>query len=81
MIPTRADRCCYVLYDKGTNGKESHERLHKTDIDSPSSCDKAVEYIIDPVTGSKAFGKTVVAILNLHVDDLFGTGGPELKEY
>ena len=80
MIPTRADRCCYVLYEDKPEKKESHVRSEKQAIDTPNSSETAVEYIIDPVTGSQAHGRTVVAILNLHVDDLFGTGGPELEE-
>ena len=78
MIPTRADRCCYVLYEE--NKKENSKHHHPLKLNSTNSCENAVEYIIDPVTGSNAHGKRVVAILNLHVDDLFGTGGPELEE-
>ena len=70
MIPTRADRCGYVLYDD----------KNKDCLDTPNSCEKAAEHITDPVTSSPTNGRKVVAIMNLHVDDLFGTGGPELEE-
>ena len=36
--------------------------------------DSAVEYLMDPVTGSNCQGRTVAGIVCLHVDDLFMAG-------
>ena len=33
---------------------------------------------MDPIAGSPATGKTVAGIINLFVDDLFGTSGTEM---
>ena len=35
---------------------------------------------MDPIAGSPATGKSVAGIINLFVDDLFGTGGTEMEQ-
>ena len=91
MVSTRADQCCYVLYSLHScerawehwgqraiaqqNGKkdaftESRER---------SEMEAAFEKTLDPIAGSPATGKSVAGIINLFVDDLFGTGGNEME--
>ena len=35
--------------------------------------------MLDPIEGSPAAGKSVAGIINLFVDDLFGTGGTEME--
>ena len=42
--------------------------------------DAAIEKVLDPVAGSPATGKPVAGIVNLFVDDLFGTGGTEMEQ-
>ena len=52
MILIRADRCCCVSYDQKREEEKSRERLNKIDLGTPDSCGQAVEYIMDPMTGS-----------------------------
>ena len=40
----------------------------------------AFEKTLDPIAGSPAAGKSVARIINLFVDDLFGTSGNEMKQ-
>ena len=42
--------------------------------------DAAYEKMLDPIAESPATGKAVTGIINLSVDDLFGTGGAELEQ-
>ena len=81
MIPTRADRCCYVLYTEASGGDRSEPRERpRPQLHEPDACQDAVEFLLDPVTGSPAHGKSVSGIFNLHVDDLFGAGGTDFEE-
>ena len=45
-----------------------------------SKGDAAFERMLDPIEGSPATGKSVAGIINLFVDDLFGTGGTEMEQ-
>ena len=82
MVPTRADRCCYVLYAPKPRERQqtsvaqtgkSRERQRPT-MDDKEACQDAVDFLLDPITGSPAHGQNVSGIVNLHVDDLFGVG-------
>ena len=73
MVPTRADRCCYVWYSM-----QSRERTWRQS-NSTQWHDAACETMLDPIAGSPATGKSVAGIINLCVDDLFGTGGTEME--
>ena len=42
--------------------------------------DAAFEKRLDPIAGSPASGKSVARIINLFVDDPFGTGGNEMEQ-
>ena len=42
--------------------------------------DAAFEKTLDPIAGSPSTGKSVAGIINLFVDDLFGTGGTEIEQ-
>ena len=78
MIPTRADRCTYVLYaDKPADKHKTEESLSResktqgkprkrqmeTTVD-----DDILEYLLDPVSGSPAKGRKVEGVVALHVD-------------
>ena len=41
--------------------------------------DAVFEKTLDPIAGSPAAGKSVVGIINLFVNDLFGTGGTKME--
>ena len=49
-------------------------RVLRTEVDAPH------EKMLDPIAGSPATGKSVAGIVNLFVDDLFGTGGTEMEQ-
>ena len=70
MVPTRADRCCYVLYpsqsrerDLGTLGtkRPSHSRTAQmapfADSRERSEMETTFENSLDPIAGSPAAGK------------------------
>ena len=68
MDPTRADRCCSLLYSANSR-ERTCEQHHSTQWHGA-----AFDKMLDPVAGSPATGKSVVGIIDLFVDDLFGTG-------
>ena len=89
MVPTRADRCCYVLYSiqsrERTWKQNNSTRWHGagnilTEPRVRPEVDAAFEKILDPIAGSPAAGKSVAGIMNLLVDDLFGKGGTEMEQ-
>ena len=89
MVSTRADRCCYVLYSiqsrKRTWKQNSSTEWHGTSNISTeprvrAEGDAAFEKMLDPIAGSPATGQSVAGIMNLFVDDLFGTGGTEMEQ-
>ena len=78
MVPTRADRCCYVLYSRVSEpgNKNNTTQWHDTGNISNTSrvrteVDAAYEKMLDPIAGSPATGKSVAGIINLFVDDAF----------
>ena len=74
MIPTRADRCCYVLYEQKTDDMRIRASgRHTIDPD-------AIDYFLDPITGSPAHGRRVSGVVCLHVDDLFMTGNSDFEK-
>ena len=89
MIPTRAWRCCYVLYSTQTCSQIGTKRaLHRGMVQNNisletcvrSQAEAAFERLLDPFEGSPVTGKSVAGILNPFVDDLFGTGGTEMEQ-
>jgi hypothetical protein len=80
MMPTRADRCCYVLCSNAKPAPAVKETTKGKKDDSPLQLiEQAIGYLTDPASGCNANGRTVQGIICLHVDDLFITGGPELE--
>ena len=89
VIPTRADRCCYVLQStqtcKPTWNKRCSTQVNSTihislESRARSEGDAAFEKMLDPIEGSPAAGKSVAGIIKLFVDDLFGTGRTEMEQ-
>ena len=89
MVPTRADRCCHVLYSTQTcerhwNKTCSTQEHGTNDISLESHArskeDAAFEKMFDLVEANPTTGKSVAGIINLFVDDHFGTGGTEMEQ-
>ena len=74
VVPTRADRCCYVVYSI-----QSRDRTWKQN-NSTQWHDAAFEIMPGHNAGSPAEGKSVAGIIHLFVDDLFGTGGTQIEQ-
>ena len=73
-VPTRADRCCFVLYSTQSRGRTRNQN------NSTHFHDAAFDKMLDPIAGSPATGKYVAGIINLFEDDLLGTGGTEMEQ-
>ena len=90
MVPTRADRCCYVLYstqsrERTWNQNNSTQWRDTSNISTNprvrTEVDAAFEKkTLDPIARSPATEKSVAGIKNLFVDDLFGTSGTETEQ-
>ena len=89
MFPTRADRCCYVLYsiqsrERTWNQNSSTQWDDTSNISTKprvrTEADAAFEKMLDPIAGSPATRKSVAGIINLIVDDLFGSGETEIEQ-
>ena len=113
LRPTRADRCCYVLYNESTQQKtkqihwasdEQSSLAALADMNRPvpavweaNSCgrtdirqtlrpvahefaglnmdlESALDYLLDPISGSHARNKTVDGVITIYVDDCFFSG-------
>ena len=87
LVPTRADRCTYVLYhDNVKSNVKGPKSPTRPDLkvfapkNVMQTLDDAVEYLMDPVTGSNCQGRKVAGIVCLHVDDLFMAGNSFFQE-
>ena len=89
IVPTRADRCCYVLYSLQSRERAWGQRAIAqqngttyafTESFQRSEMEAAFEKSLNPIAGSTATGKSVAGIISLFVDDLFGTGGSEMEQ-
>ena len=94
-VPTRADRCRYVLYSTQSRERAWEPWRQKTTAqwhgtgniltESRERSEMVAAFekktkALDPTAGSPATGKSVAGINNLFVDDLFGTGGTEMEQ-
>ena len=85
MVPTRAERCCYVLCSLQSR-KQAWEHWVQgpshsfTESRERSEMEAAFEKTLDPIAGSPAGRKSVARIINLFVHDLFGPGGNEMAQ-
>jgi len=93
LVPTRADRCCYIMYENRAPARDDakipfeakqfprlHSGIKKMQKDLEDSED-FLEYILDPVTGSPSRGKQAIGFICLHVDDLFSSGTPKFLSF
>ena len=75
MVPTRADRCCYVLFYsqphkqarehwiQGAIAQQNGTKDTFTDSREQSEMEAAFEKTLDPIAGSPATGKSVAGII------------------
>ena len=70
LVPTRADRCCYVFRSKKEK-KTKQGSPGTVSFDVSEGIEQAIESLTDPSTGSPSRGKVVSGIICLLVDDIF----------
>ena len=74
LIPTRADRCTYVLLGKHLP-QGSKQEIQYDDLRG----DKLLQPLSDPISSSPSIGRQVHGILVLHVDDGLWSGDAVFK--
>ena len=77
MIPTRADRCCYVYYRPTSTAQKSKSPPIPKGM---NSLEAAIDYLTDPISGSPSEGQAVCGVILLHVDDLFMAGNTHFMD-
>ena len=77
-VPTRGDRCTYVLYSKGHRLATNKSSKNIT-YDSGTFDSAALDQLLDPYTGNNSQGYRPCGIVSLHVDDLFMVGNAEFE--
>ncbi len=79
-VPTRADRCTYVLYSKTPLiSPKSSTQPPKAETDN-GSYTAALDSLLDPYSGNNARGFAPCGVICLHVDDLYMVGGDEFTK-
>ena len=77
-VPTRGDRCTYVLYSK--KDRIAAAKLSKNiTFDSGTFDSAALDQLLDPFTGNNSKGFKPCGVICLHVDDLFMVGNSEFE--
>ena len=66
--------------DKGPSHSRTIQKMPSLNHVSDQKWEAAFEKNLDPTAGSPAAGKSMAGIINLFVDDLFGTGGNEMEQ-
>ena len=75
LVPTRADRCTYILYgDKMSSKDASLSRSFRKTSTSNDPVQDAIDMLLDPVAQNNAQGRRPHGFICLHVDDLFMAG-------
>ena len=70
----------HELIDVGSHHTAELCKGRLTESRERSQMEAAFAKTLDPMAGSPATGKSVAGIINLFVDDLFGTGGNEMEQ-
>lgn len=73
LVPTIADRCTYILYDKHST-KKSQYRYNGPTSTEKVSLHEALDHLLGPVSQNKAQGRKIHDFVYLHVDDLLIAG-------
>ena len=75
LVPTRADRCTYILYgDKMSSKDTSLSKSFRKTSTSNDPVQDAIDVLLDPVAQNNAQGRRPHGFICLHVDDLFMAG-------
>ena len=75
LVPTRADRCTYILYgDKMSSKDTSLSKSFRKTSTSNDPAQEAIDMLLDPVAQNNAQGRRPHGFICLHVDDLFMAG-------
>ena len=75
LVPTRADRCTYILYgDKMSSKDTSLSKSFRKRSTSNDPVQDAIDMLLDPVAQNNAQGRRPHGFICLHVDDLFMAG-------
>ena len=72
LVPTRADRCTYVLYDN-TSKTRNYQPPRSVNTEQVS-ISEAIDHLMDPVARNNAQGRRPHGFICLHVDDLLMAG-------
>eukprot|EP00435_Cladocopium_sp_Y103_P076170 s9_g79.t2 len=72
LVPTRADRCTYILHDESSRKKSNF--APSVDKHGQVSISEAIDHLMDPVARNNAQGRCPHGFICLHVDDLFMGG-------
>ena len=81
LVPTRADRCTYTLYDKTFPRKSLPKAETNTNIHhEQQTIEQALQHLMDPVARNNAQGRKAHGFVCLHVDDLFMAGDQEFEQ-
>ena len=72
------------MSEHGKTGNKEHisttRKISTLNCISDQNLTLHLKNTLDPIEGSPATGKSVAGIINLFVDDLFGTGGAEMEQ-
>ena len=75
LVPTRADRCTYILYgDKMSSKDTSLSKSFRKTSTSNDPVQDAIDMLLDPVAQNNAQGRRPHGFICLHVDDFFMAG-------
>eukprot|EP00435_Cladocopium_sp_Y103_P044081 s888_g12.t1 len=77
LVPTRADRCTYILYDESSRKKSNF--TPSVDKHGQVSISEAIDHLMDPVARNNAQGRRPHGFICLHVYVLF-MGGDKVFE-
>ena len=74
-VPTRGDRCTYVLYSNSSRSSVDH-RVSSETVSKVADNDM-LDRMLDPFRGNNSKGFAPRGVICLHVDDLFMAGNKE----
>ena len=76
LVPTRADRCTYILYGE----KKSSNSMTKKEPQKEIVLEDALELLMNASVRNNSQGRKPEGFICLHVDDLYMAGSPEFEK-